>query len=199
MNKKDLKLEWCSYEAAKFAVMRWHYSKAMPASKLAKIGVWEDGKFIGAVIYGMGANNNLSKMFGLRSIEVCELVRVALNKHRAPVTKIVSISLTMIKKRYPGLQVVVSYADPFQGHMGGIYQAGNWFYLGETPPDKFPILDGRVAHPRTLSERVKAGKTTRSAVEYVKRPGKHRYAYPLNSIWRGRLEEMAAKVRTRPK
>ena len=46
MSKPVLKLDWCSHEAATFAVMHWHYSKAMPKSKLAKVGVWEDGKFI---------------------------------------------------------------------------------------------------------------------------------------------------------
>ena len=46
-DKVDLRLDWCSYEAAKYAVEHWHYSKRMPKSKLAKIGVWEDGEFIG--------------------------------------------------------------------------------------------------------------------------------------------------------
>jgi len=47
-NKVELKLDWCSYQAAKYAVENWHYSKCMPVGKLVKIGVWEDKKYIGA-------------------------------------------------------------------------------------------------------------------------------------------------------
>lgn len=45
----DLRLDFCSHEAAKHAVLRWHYSRAMPAAKLVRIGVWEDGRFVGAM------------------------------------------------------------------------------------------------------------------------------------------------------
>ena len=46
MSSVDLKVDWCSYEAAKYAVMHWHYSKTMPAGKTVKLGVWENGRFI---------------------------------------------------------------------------------------------------------------------------------------------------------
>jgi hypothetical protein len=61
---KGLYLDWCSHEAAKFAVEHWHYSKVIPKSKLAKIGVWEDGTFIGAIIFGVGATADLVKAYG---------------------------------------------------------------------------------------------------------------------------------------
>ena len=53
-SKPQLKLDWCSHEAAKYAVEHWHYSGRIPPSKLAKVGVWEDGQFIGAIVYGVG-------------------------------------------------------------------------------------------------------------------------------------------------
>jgi hypothetical protein len=43
-DKVDLKVDFCSYEAAKYAVEHWHYSKTMPAGKTVKIGAWEDDK-----------------------------------------------------------------------------------------------------------------------------------------------------------
>ena len=52
----NLHLDWCSYEAAKYAVEHWHYSHSLPIGKLVKIGVWEDDQFIGAVVFGYGAN-----------------------------------------------------------------------------------------------------------------------------------------------
>ena len=123
-DKVDLKLDWCSYEAAKFAVEHWHYSKCMPIGKLVKIGVWEDNKYIGAVIFGYGNNQFQGVAYGLVQTQICELLRIALTEHKTPVTKISSIALKMLKQSNKGMRLVVSYADPEQGHNGAIYQAG---------------------------------------------------------------------------
>lgn len=45
-SKTDLKLDFCSYQAAKFACENFHYSKSTPAGKIIKIGVWENERFI---------------------------------------------------------------------------------------------------------------------------------------------------------
>ena len=50
-DKVDLRLDWCSYDAAKYAVEHWHYSHCMLAGLLIKIGAWEDGQFIGRLVY----------------------------------------------------------------------------------------------------------------------------------------------------
>jgi hypothetical protein len=76
--RSGLHVVFCSHEAAKHAVMRWHYSRAMPSSKLVRFGVWEGKKFCGSIIYGLGANRHIARPFGLKDQEVCELVRVAL-------------------------------------------------------------------------------------------------------------------------
>ena len=86
MTKVDLKLDWCSHEAAKYAVEKWHYSHSMPKSKLVKIGVWENRQFIGVIIFGSGASPQIGKPYQLRMTQICELVRVALHKHQSPVS-----------------------------------------------------------------------------------------------------------------
>lgn len=184
----NLRLDWCSYDAAKYAVENWHYSERMPHSKLVMIGAWEEGKFIGAVIFGVGANNHLVTPYGLKNTQGCELVRVALQRHKAPVSKIVSIAIRLLHKANPGLRLIVSYADPKEGHVGGIYQAGNWIYTGQTIKEKAPVLDGRISHNRVLSLRVKAGRATRKTTQYVELPGKYRYLYPLDDAMRKRIE-----------
>lgn len=184
--KPSLRLDWCSYEAAKYAVMRWHYSRSMPASKLAKIGVWEDDLFVGAIIYGMGANRYLARPFGLKDHEACELVRVALASGRYwPTSKCLAMSLKMLKRRSPGLKVVVSYADTAQGHKGIIYQASNFVFLGETFQTYFRI-HGKTVHQRSVKHYGKGrGNLTwiRANVdpkaEMVRMPAKLKYAYWL--------------------
>jgi hypothetical protein len=123
-NKPVLKIDWATHEAAKYACENWHYTKTIPVFKLVKIGVWENKKFIGVVLFGLGASATLSNQFNLDRTEVCELVRVALDKHQSQVSRIIRLALVFLKKRCPKIKVVVSFADMNQGHHGGIYQAG---------------------------------------------------------------------------
>ena len=146
----NLKIEPCTYQAAKFACETWHYSKTIPAGKLVKFGVWEDGQFIGAVIYGRGASPPLYKSMNLKQTELCELVRVALKSHLTPVSRIVAITIRLLRKQSPGLKAIISFADSEQDHLGIIYQAGNRTYLGESVSDVRYKRNGQLYHPRSL-------------------------------------------------
>lgn len=186
-SKSILKLDWASYESAKYACKNWHYSKSVPPPPHNIIGVWERGKFKGVVIYGRGASSNLFKPYGLESDMGCELVRVALDKHETEVSRILAISFKLLKKRNPKLKLIVSFADPEQDHHGGIYQASNWYYLGTSAPSKKYIApNGKELHGRQVSEKGynkqygnirKTFKPSECKVINVK--GKHRYLMPL--------------------
>lgn len=198
MSKVDLKLDWCSHEAAKYAVEKWHYSHNMPKSKLVKIGVWEQEKFIGAVIYGVGATSDLVKAYGLKSTEGCELVRVALTKHETPVTRIISISIKLLRQAAPGLRLLVSFADPEQGHVGGIYQAGGWLYAGRSAASDEYIVNGKRWQGRAFRASKPAPLTTKQALErldpnykVIKGSSKYRYLYPLDDDMRARIQPLA--------
>lgn len=187
MSKADLRLDWCSHEAAKFAVEHWHYSRTMPAGKLVKVGVWEDGQFVGVVIFGRGANNHIGSGYGLSQIEVCELVRVAMTAHKSPVTRVVSIAIKMMHSCSPGLRLIVSYADEqSQGHVGGIYQAGNWIYVGSSQPQRELRLAGKVVHKRTGNSRY----GTIVGIPKSEVLWKHKYLYPLDDDMRRQIEPL---------
>ena len=197
--KPSLKLDWCSHEAATHAVKRWHYSKSMPTPPLVKIGAWEDGHFIGCILFSRGANNNLGHPYGLTSIECCELTRVALSPHISPVSRILRIALLFLKKHCSGLRLCISFADTNEGHYGGIYQATNWIYIGMTPAAyKYKDKAGRLWHPRQIS---KTGiKPQYGTLRYVPKTddcikipqlGKHRYLYPLDAAMRAQILPLA--------
>lgn len=187
----------CDIRAARHAVMKWHYSKAVPAGKLVKFGVWENEKFIGAVIFGRGATPHLGSPYQLEQTEVCELVRVALDKHEAPVTQIVAEAIRQLKQTNPGLRLIVSFADPDEGHHGGIYQAGNWVYNGTSPSARFFKINGKKTHPRSVGakggiqslEWVQANLDSKA--EIVVTAPKLRYLYPLDKAMRRKIEKMA--------
>lgn len=188
----NLRLDWCSYEAAKYAVEHWHYSRCMPQGGLVKIGVWENDSFIGVVIFGRGATNELGSPYGLKNIEVCELVRVALKKHENPVSRIMSIAIKLLKNTNKGLRLVVSFADSNEGHHGGIYQATNWIYSGITETSKFPVINGKTVYPRVLSHLVRQGKVKdRKDVPHVVKKGKHRYLFPLDELMSKKIQKLS--------
>jgi len=179
-----LHLAWCSADAARYACEHWHYSGAVPATHDMKVGVWEAGQFIGIVLFSRGSNRFIGAPYGLPMTEVCELTRVALRQHKASVSRIVAIALRMLKREAPGLRLVVSYADPGQGHVGGIYQAGNWLYVGRTEDSSAFFVNGvRIHHRKSGQDGWKPPAGTRIVVL----PGKHKYLMPLDPAMRVQL------------
>ncbi len=191
----NLKLDWCSYSAAKYAVMHWHYSKCMPVGKLIRIGVWENDKYIGCVLFGRGAAPNLGKPYNLSQSEICELVRVALNKHITPVTKIIAISIKMVKKEF-NLKLIVSFSDMNQEHYGIIYQAGNWIYAGIVDGCPSICINGKVMHKRSAGAKYGTyaikwlHKNIDKEAHYVKNKVKYRYLYPLTKEMKNQIEHL---------
>ncbi len=197
----DLRLDFCSHAAARHAVMRYHYSRALPAFKICRVGVWDSGRFVGAILYGVGANRHIARPFKLKDTKVCELVRVALapaSTRNHPTSKCVAISLRMLKKQSPGLRLVVSYADSGQGHVGTIYQATNWIFLGAATQPYLKVK-GKIVHPRTLYDRYGPGGQSlpwlRANVDpnaqRVPMAQKLKYVMPLDAELRRQLEPLA--------
>jgi hypothetical protein len=181
----ELKLDWCSHDAADFAVKRWHYSRILPTGKLIKIGVWEDKSFIGCVIFSRGASPYLLEKYAITAYEGCELTRVALGKHKTQVSRIVAIAIRFLRKRCPGLRLIVSFADPMEGHRGGIYQAGNWIYTGLSSGTVEYLVGGRWRHVRGVYHQ------TTDSTPVRNRCGKHRYVMPLDEAMRDTLSKQA--------
>jgi hypothetical protein len=191
--KPVLKLDWCSHAAAKYAVEHWHYSRSLSASKSARVGVWEDGAFIGVVIFAWGNNRNMPKMFRVEQTECAELVRVALAKHATPVSRIIAIAAKMLRAEFPTMRVLVSYADPNQGHHGGVYQGAGWLYIGRSQANEAYEINGRVAHKRLLTGR-SYGRAAPPMPEGARRVvpiTKHRYALPLDAAMRAQILPLA--------
>ena len=187
-----MRIDWATHAAAKYACENWHYSQTVPVGKMVKIGAWEKGKFIGVVIFAWGMNRNLGSPYSLEITECCELVRIALTKHACHVTRIVALAIRFLKKANQGLRLVVSFADPAANHHGGIYQGGNWCYLGKSSCGFEWRLNGK-----RLNKRAYTGHNFGSAklevpkgAEKVNIPGKHRYLMPLDDEIRKRIEPL---------
>jgi len=196
MGKADLRIDWATHAAAKYACENWHYSGCLPAGKLVKVGVWEFDKFIGVVLFGRGATPNLGKPYKLGQDECVELVRIALTKHVNAVSRISSIAMKFLHSSNLKLRLVVSFADKSQGHHGGIYQAGNWTYNGQGNPAKFYMIRGKLTHPRSIGtkglvQNIHGARKLDPNATVVDVPGKHRYLMPLDAAMRAQIAPLA--------
>lgn len=179
----DNKIQIATNEMVEYACKNFHYSKSVPCGRKIAYSVFENKKFIGVIIYSLGANNNLAKSFNMVQGEVVELTRVALSKHQNPVSRYVSVTLKLLKKQCKSVKIVVSYADKEnQGHSGGIYQAGNWIYLGESKCSDFQYFyKGKWTHQRSINA---IGESNKKLEKYLlqnlpkrKNSDKHKYIY----------------------
>ena len=194
-DKPDLKIDWASHEAAKYACTNWHYSKCLPVGKLVKIGAWEDNKFIGVVVFSRGANNNMLKPFGLQQEYGCELTRIVLTKHKVPVSKIMALAVKFLVKSQKGLRLIVSYADPDQSHHGGIYQACNWLYTGPSGKALKIFYKGKWSHKKTVDD----ANVNQSNLPKKIVTGKHRYLMSLDKDMSAKIASLAKPYPKREK
>ncbi|HKW00732.1 MAG TPA: hypothetical protein VJN96_12965 [Vicinamibacterales bacterium] len=198
----SLRLDFCSRDAAFFAVKAWHYSRSMPSGRLICVGAWEHARFIGCVVFGRGASSEIHSPFGLGQSAICELTRVALGPHQAPTSRIVAVAVRLLRRQSPGLRLIVSYADPEHGHLGTLYQALGWLYIGQTGRESLIRLNGRLTHPRTVGSRYR----TRSIewlrqhvaadAGHVRTLPKFRYVLPLDDSMR---RQLAPRVQPYPR
>ena len=196
-----LLLDFCGIKAARFAVLNWHYSRSMPAGKMVRVGVWEQGKFVGVIIFSRGANKAIGSPYKLQQTEVCELTRVALCNHQTPVSQLVSIAIKMLKKTNAGLRLIVSYADLDQNHQGIIYRAGNWIYEGLKNQGVMGafIIHGKKVHPKSIHSKYGTGSQSLPWLRKYVDPnasvfitkGKHKYLMPLDDDMRAKIKPLA--------
>lgn len=198
-----MRLEVANKRAIDFACMNYHYAKSVPHNTFG-INVYNDAsEWCGVVLYGLGANNALGAKYGLCMGQCVELVRVALNGKQAHTSQVVAASLKFLKQHCPLVQLVVSYADCDQNHLGTIYQATNWIYVGtsyKNAKDNSWIVKGKRYHGRIISHWVKrhGGLNGLSREQFIKRfydpnarefitKGKRKYLMPLNKVLKKKL------------
>ena len=182
--KINLKIDWATHKAAKYACEHWHYSGCHPSTlqKAYRIGIWENEKFKGVIIFGMGANPQIGSPYNLKNTEICELTRVALKEHKIEVSKMIKIALIFLKKSFPEMKLIVSYADTGQGHHGGIYQAGNWIYVGISKGVDSIFYNGKKYHAKGFRTSYGNKKVTKEMK--IKGTDKHKYLMPLTKEMR---------------
>jgi len=179
-----MRLEIASHKAIKYACLNFHYAKAVPNVGLAFNVFNNKNEWCGVICYGLGAANNIAMPFGLNQGQVIELLRMALNGKQESTTKAMAISLKILNKYAPNVKLVVSFADSEQGHIGTIYQATNWHYIGYST-DTNLIINGKREHRRTIGSRygtssIEKLKQSGLNVELIRTKPKWKYIFPID-------------------
>jgi hypothetical protein len=204
----DLRADFAGREEMAFWVHRAHYSRSLPASTLVGVGFKESGRSIGCVIFSRGASSEIGSPFSVRQDEVCEMTRVAFGPHETPTSRLVSLAIKRLRKQSPHLRLLISFSDPMQHgpsgqpHVGTLYRACGWWFIGMTNAESLIQLDGKLYHPRTISSRFH----TRSIgwlrqhvaadAQHVRQAPKFRFCLPLDAAMRAQL---APRVQAYPK
>lgn len=196
-----IELRKATPKAIRYACLNFHYAKSVPSVQYA-YNVYEGGQWCGCIIYSSGANNHIACPFGLVQGEVIELVRVALNGKQSKTSECVAKSIKQLHKDAPQVKVIVSYADTDHGHVGTIYQATNWLYIGQGAPIHSFIIHGKKTHFKSIHS--KYGFVN---LEWIRKNvdpnaqdftpgGKHKYVYFFDKKLR---KEWQAKALPYPK
>lgn len=181
-------------KAIRYACMNFHYAKAVPAVQYA-FNIFNDAdEWCGVILYGGGANRNITAEFGVCSGEILELVRCALNgkQGHGNTSKAVAMTMKELHKINPLVKILISYADLDQDHAGIIYQATNWIYLGQTNTDDCSayIINGRKTHRKSVYSKygrqdfdwILQNVDPKAEKFYTK--GKHKYIYCFDKALR---------------
>lgn len=180
-------------------IEKHHYAQSLPPHQYCFAAIIQrvqhhqvtSEQVVGGALYGMGVNPHAGSPFGLPNTGVIELVRfflldaVSSYIHNAG-SQVLSATLRWLTA-HTNKHLVVSYSDPQQAHVGTLYQATNWVYLGTGPEKNDIVLDGKRMQQRSIY-----GKFGGSSVELLKEcledridtiptPGKHKYVYVIST------------------
>jgi hypothetical protein len=192
MSVKKYKIKLVPRSEIRDFIESWHYSKNINGLKSTFcFGLYDNDLLIGAAIYGEPAMNNQAKKYNPENPGlVLELRRLCCIDDTPKNTESYFIGKTLkwlVKNT--NYQTIISYADLSYGHEGVIYKATNFKLIGETPPGRVIMFNGKKYHDKTIRTKYN-GKlkpfalTVKNALEsgeayYQKSAGKKIYIYTL--------------------
>lgn len=180
--REDYEIKILSYQEAMTVVVEKHYlHRKCPVSRAYGLFKISSGECVGVVTYGVSPSSTLLK--GICGPEeaknVYELNRLWVSDEVPKNGESFLIANTMCLL---DREIVVSFADTSQGHLGVVYQASNFIYTGLSSKFKDPKVKGKenmhhatYAHGMTNAQVIE--KFGEENVVFVERPRKHRYIY----------------------
>lgn len=176
-------------------IKRHHYSGVTYAGSYIHLGVFSGGKRLGILQFGAAMNpaSQASVVAGTEQDEYLELNRMWLDDSlpRNSESRAMSFALSFIKRKFPKVAWVQSFADERCGRHGVVYQACNFIYCGEHT-STFWEIDGEMYHNSLMTRDPSLTPKARLVQDAKDRATPHklrqfRYLYFLKRKFRPRL------------
>lgn len=177
---KEYTIDQISFSLAQEIVITKHYLHRKAPCSFA-FGLFDKfGQIVGVVIYGVPASSTLLK--GIcgpeQASNVYELTRLWVDDSVPKNGESFLIGNTIKKLNR---EIIVSYADTSQKHLGIVYQATNFLYTGLSAKFRDPKVRGlENQHHATYANGLSNAQVIEKfgeLVYWVERPRKHRYIY----------------------
>ena len=197
-------IEQIDYKTAMEIVVKYHYlHRKCPCSFAFGLKEKETDRIVGVVIYGTPSSAPLRK--GVCGIEeasnVLELTRLWIEDGTPKNSEsfLIGNTIKLVDK-----EIIVSYAEINEGHLGIVYQATNWIYTGLSAKRSNWVIEGVDKHCQTIADKYTAKELREKygdKFKLVDRPRKHRYVYFNTSKTRKKvlLDKLKYKIENYPK
>ncbi len=190
---RDLQIRQIPAGTAK-TVLRKHYLGSLPGATQITLGVFLGPSLEGAVTLGCGPMNGHRLVEGASRDDYLCLTRLWLSEllPKNSESRVLAIVARLLR-RYTEVKFLLSYADPSRGHVGTIYQAAGWTYVGRSSAsDLYRVGSGKPQHSRTLSQlmgshSLKYLRARGLHIEPIRQLPKHKYVRFLDPTWADRL------------
>lgn len=151
---KELKMKVINEETAVEYISTYHYSRTTTSPTIA-FGHYYKEHLINVILY----RSPIGRMMAQQVMEdgdsenTWELIRMVSYEPKPKNLESYCIGNTLryIKKFYPNIKIIISYADNSMGHMGYVYQASNFYYYGQSRIVDEWYIDGVRIHSRTVA------------------------------------------------
>lgn len=148
-------------EIANNIIINNHYSKKVYSATYIHLGVFINNELLGVLQYGYAMNpaSQASIVANTEINEYLELNRMWIDDKagRNTESKAISYSIKYIKRKYPKIKWIQSFADERCGCFGIVYQAANFKYYGEHN-QIFWTLNGETFHNSLMTRNPKLSK-----------------------------------------
>lgn len=126
---KDIEIKVIDSASSRKIVERYHYSGKCTQNSQIHLGVFLNGKLEGALQFGPSIDKRrMAQNLGIGFNESLELNRMALSDNcpKNSESRALGICLRLLKKNYPHLKIIISFADACQCGDGTIYRASGF-------------------------------------------------------------------------
>jgi hypothetical protein len=153
MNPKTLRAYLCRLSEIKSFVEAHHYSRSVKGiTSSFCFRVMDGNQMVGAAIFGRPAmKDQITKYSENGKFSLIELRRFVMldDAPRNSESRVLGYLIRCLAKE--GVERILSYSDPSQGHIGVIYKAVGFEFIGRTPDTKVIWWKGRHYSHRSIN------------------------------------------------